>query len=169
MPAHDMSNRQKLDRIDIKILAELQRNGNVTNAHLASVVGLSASPCLQRVKRLEAAGIISGYGAHLNLARLTSTVTVFTEIMLHDHRREDFVRFEANLRDFDEITECHLVSGGYDYLLKSLVKDIGHYQEVIEKLVDRNIGIEKYFSYIVIRTPFVKHAVPLETLLSDDR
>ena len=164
-----MSNRQKLDRIDIKILAELQKNGNVTNAHLASVVGLSASPCLQCVKRLEAAGIISGYGAHLNLARLTSTVTVFTEIMLHDHRREDFVRFEANLRDFDEITECHLVSGGYDYLLKSLVKDIGHYQEVIEKLVDRNIGIEKYFSYIVIRTPFVKHAVPLETLLSDDR
>ncbi|KND57375.1 Leucine-responsive regulatory protein [Candidatus Paraburkholderia schumanniana] len=164
-----MSNRQKLDRIDIKILAELQKNGNVTNAHLASVVGLSPSPCLQRVKRLEAAGIISGYGAHLNLAGLTSTVTVFTEIMLYDHRREDFVRFEANLRDFDEITECHLVSGGYDYLLKFLVKDIGHYQEVIEKLVDWNLGIEKYFSYIVIRTPFVKHAVPLETLLSDER
>lgn len=164
-----MSNRQKLDRIDIKILAELQKNGNVTNAHLASVVELSPSPCLQRVKRLEAAGIISGYGAHLNLARLTSTVTVFTEIMLHDHRREDFVRFDANLRDFDEITECHLVSGGYDYLLKFLVKDIGHYQGVIEKLVDRNLGIEKYFSYIVIRMPFVKHAVPLETLLSDER
>jgi DNA-binding Lrp family transcriptional regulator len=75
----------------------------MTNANLASAVGLSASPCLQRVKRLEAAGIISGYGAHLNLAKLTSTVTVFTEIMLHDHRRDDFTRFEANLRDFDEI------------------------------------------------------------------
>lgn len=58
--------RQKLDRTDIKILAELQKNGNMTNANLASAVGLSASPCLQRVKRLEAAGIISGYGAHLN-------------------------------------------------------------------------------------------------------
>jgi len=88
------------------------------------------------------------------LAKLTSTVMVFTEIMLHDHRREDFTRFEANLRDFDEITECHLVSGGYDYLLKSVVKNIGHYQEVIETLIDRNIGIEKYFSYIVIRSPF---------------
>ncbi|CAE6714588.1 Lrp/AsnC family transcriptional regulator [Paraburkholderia nemoris] len=163
-----MSNRQKLDRTDIKILAELQKNGNMTNANLSSAVGLSASPCLQRVKRLEAAGIISGYGAHINLAKLTSTVTVFTEIMLHDHRREDFVRFEANLRDFDEIIECHLVSGGYDYLLKFLVKDIGHYQEVVEKLLDRNIGIEKYFSYIVIRTPFVKHTAPLDKLLSDD-
>ena len=163
-----MSNRQKLDRIDIKILAELQKNGNMTNANLAISVGLSASPCLQRVKRLEAAGVISGYGAYVNLAKLTTTVTVFTEIMLCDHRREDFVRFEANLRDFDEITECHLVSGGYDYLLKFLVKDIGHYQEVVEKLLDRNIGIEKYFSYIVIRTPFVKHAVPLDKLLSDD-
>jgi DNA-binding Lrp family transcriptional regulator len=163
-----MSNRQKLDRIDIRILAELQKNGNMTNANLASAVGLSASPCLQRVKRLEAAGIISGYGAHINLGKLTSTVTVFTEIMLHDHRREDFVRFEANLRDFDEITECHLVSGGYDYLLKFLVKDIGHYQEVVEKLLDRNIGIEKYFSYIVIRTPFVKHTVALDQLLAED-
>ncbi|SAK56272.1 AsnC family transcriptional regulator [Caballeronia hypogeia] len=163
-----MNNRQKLDRIDIRILAELQKNGNMTNANLAGLVGLSASPCLQRVKRLEAAGIISGYGAHLNLAKLTSTVTVFTEIMLHDHRREDFIRFEANLRDLDEVTECHLVSGGYDYLLKFLVKDIGHYQEVIEKLVDRNVGIEKYFSYIVIRTPFVKLTVPIESLLEDD-
>ena len=163
-----MSNRQNLDRIDIRILAELQKNGNMTNANLASAIGLSASPCLQRVKRLEAAGIISGYGAHINLAKLTSTVTVFTEIMLHDHRREDFVRFEANLRDFDEITECHLVSGGYDYLLKFLVKDIGHYQEVVERLLDRNLGIEKYFSYIVIRTPFVKHAAPLDKLLADD-
>jgi DNA-binding Lrp family transcriptional regulator len=156
--------RQKLDRTDIKILAELQRNGNMTNASLASAVGLSASPCLQRVKRLEAAGIISGYGVHLNLTKLTSTVTVFTEIMLRDHRREDFTRFEANLRDFEEITECHLVSGGYDYLLKN----IGHYQEVIETLLDRNLGIEKYFSYIVIRSPFVKQTVPLDKLLSDD-
>jgi DNA-binding Lrp family transcriptional regulator len=158
--------RQKLDRTDIKILAELQRNGNMTNASLASAVGLSASPCLQRVKRLEAAGIISGYGVHLNLTKLTSTVTVFTEIMLRDHRREDFTRFEANLRDFEEITECHLVSGGYDYLLKSIVKNIGHYQE--ETLLDRNLGIEKYFSYIVIRSPFVKQTVPLDKLLSDD-
>ncbi|MFM0596908.1 Lrp/AsnC family transcriptional regulator [Paraburkholderia dilworthii] len=163
-----MTIRQKLDRIDIKILAELQKNGNITNANLANAVGLSPSPCLQRVKRLEASGVISGYGAHINLSKLTSTVTVFTEVMLKDHRREDFIRFEANVHEIDEITECHLVSGGYDYLLKFLVGNIGHYQEVVEKLLDLNLGIEKYFSYIVIRSPFVKHAAPLERLLTDE-
>ena len=60
------------------------------------------------------------------------------------------------------------MSGGYDYLLKFVVKDIGHYQEVIERLLDRNLGIEKYFSYIVIRSPFVKHGVPLDKLLTDN-
>ena len=163
-----MSIRQKLDRIDVKILAELQKNGNITNANLAIAVGLSPSPCLQRVKRLESSGIISGYGAHLNLSKLTSTVTVFTEVMLKDHRREDFIRFEANARELEEIIECHLVSGGYDYLLKFLVGNIGHYQETVEKLLDLNLGIEKYFSYIVIRSPFVKHTVPLDRLLSEE-
>ncbi len=164
-----MTTRQKLDRIDIKILAELQKNGNITNANLANAVGLSPSPCLQRVKRLESSGVISGYGAHLNLAKLTTTVTVFTEVMLQDHRREDFIRFEANVREIDEIIECHLVSGGYDYLLKFLVGNIGHYQEVVERLLDLNLGIEKYFSYIVIRSPFVKHAAPLDRLLTDEQ
>jgi DNA-binding Lrp family transcriptional regulator len=96
-------------------------------------------------------------------------VTVFTEVMLQDHRREDFIRFEANVREIDEIIECHLVSGGYDYLLKFLVGNIGHYQEVVERLLDLNLGIEKYFSYIVIRSPFVKHVAPLNRLLTDDQ
>ena len=105
----------------------------------------------------------------LNLAKLTTTVTVFTEVMLQDHRREDFIRFEANVREIDEIIECHLVSGGYDYLLKFLVGNIGHYQEVVERLLDLNLGIEKYFSYIVIRSPFVKHVAPLDRLLTDEQ
>jgi DNA-binding Lrp family transcriptional regulator len=86
----------------------------MTNANLAEAVGLSASPCLQRVKRLESAGYITGYGAQINLAKLTESVSVFTEITLVDHRKEDFVKFEANMRNVDELMECHLVSGGYD-------------------------------------------------------
>ncbi|RML41773.1 AsnC family transcriptional regulator [Pseudomonas syringae pv. ribicola] len=70
----------KLDRIDINILVELQKDGRMTNVSLADAVGLSASPCLQRVKRLESAGYISSYKAHLNLAKITESVTVFTEI-----------------------------------------------------------------------------------------
>ncbi|MDF3010918.1 MAG: AsnC family transcriptional regulator, partial [Burkholderiales bacterium] len=114
----------KLDRIDINILVQLQANGRMTNVDLANAVGLSPSPCLQRVKRLEAAGYISGYGAHINLAKLTESVTVFTEVTLADHRRADFVKFEASIRNIDELLECHLVSGGYDYLLRFLVRNI---------------------------------------------
>ena len=137
----------------------------MTNANLADAVGLSASPCLQRVKRLESAGYITGYGAQINLAKLTESITVFTEITLIDHRKEDFVRFEANLRNVDELMECHLVSGGYDYLLRFVSRNINHYQERMENLLERNIGIEKYFSYIVLKSPIVKNVLPLKTLL----
>jgi len=155
----------KLDRIDLNILVQLQKDGRMTNANLADAVGLSASPCLQRVKRLEASGYITGYGAQVNLAKLTESITVFTEITLVDHRKEDFVRFEANLRNIEELMECHLVSGGYDYLLRFVSRNINHYQERMENLLERNIGIEKYFSYIVLKSPIVKNALPLKALL----
>jgi DNA-binding Lrp family transcriptional regulator len=155
----------RLDRIDLNILVQLQKDGRMTNANLADAVGLSASPCLQRVKRLEAAGYISGYGAQINLAKLTESITAFTEITLTDHRKEDFVRFEASLRKVDELMECHLVSGGYDYLLRFVCRNINHYQEMMETLLERNIGIEKYFSYIVLKSPIVKTALPLGVLL----
>ncbi|WP_061239364.1 Lrp/AsnC family transcriptional regulator [Ectopseudomonas composti] len=156
----------KLDRIDINILVELQKDGRITNVSLADTVGLSASPCLQRVKRLEAAGYISGYNAHLNLAKITESVTVFTEVTLSDHKREDFAKFESNIRLVDEVLECHLISGGYDYLVRFMTRSIQHYQEVMEGLLDKNIGISKYFSYIVIKSPVLKDGVPLRKLLS---
>ena len=162
-----MNGTPKLDRIDLNILVQLQKDGRMTNANLADAVGLSASPCLQRVKRLEASGYITGYGAQVNLAKLTESITVFTEITLVDHRKEDFVRFEANLRNIEELMECHLVSGGYDYLLRFVSRNINHYQERMENLLERNIGIEKYFSYIVLKSPIVKNTLPLKALLDN--
>src|SRR3954470_10060175 len=97
--ARALTGLPRLDRIDLNILVQLQRDGRMTNANLADAIGLSASPCLQRVKRLESAGYIAGYGAHINLAKLTENIMVFTEVTLVDHRKEDFVRFEANLRN----------------------------------------------------------------------
>ena len=88
-----MAGPLKLDRIDIRILATLQEQGNITNVNLADVVGLSPSPCLQRVKRLEKAGYIESYRAVINLRKLSDHVTVFTEVTLADHRRKDFTRF----------------------------------------------------------------------------
>ena len=162
-----MNGVPKLDRIDLNILVQLQKDGRMTNANLADAVGLSASPCLQRVKRLESAGYITGYGAQINLAKLTESIMVFTEITLVDHRKEDFVRFEANLRNVEELMECHLVSGGYDYLLRFVSRSINHYQDRMENLLERNIGIEEYFSYIVLKSPIVKNALPLKTLLDN--
>lgn len=163
-----MSRTAKLDRIDLKILVQLQENGRMTNAALADAVGLSQSPCLQRVKRLESAGYISGYGAQIALQRLADCITVFTEVTLRDHRREDFVRFEAGIRQVPELMECHLVSGGYDYLLKFVARSVADYQQLMESLLDRKIGIEKYFSYIVIKSPIIRHALPLEHLVGEE-
>lgn len=152
----------RLDRIDLRILSHLQKNARITNVELAEAVGLSASPCLVRVKRLEKAGYILGYGAEIQLRKLGDTTMIFTEVTLADHRMQDFVRFEGAIRAVDEVIECHLVSGGYDYMLKFLTRSIQHYQEIIEELLSRNIGIEKYFSYVVIKSVFVKRHYPLE-------
>lgn len=157
----------KLDRIDIKILSQLQQNARLTNVHLAEAVGLSPSPCLQRVKRLEKAGYIESYRARLSLSKLTEHVIVFTEITLSDHRREDFIKFEAQIRRHPNVEECHLVSGGYDYILKFVARSISHYQEIIEGILDRNLGVEKYFSYVVIKSIFDRGSVSVEAILSE--
>jgi len=159
-----VSTLPKLDRIDLRILAQLQKRGRITNVELSQAVNLSPSPCLVRVKRLEQAGYITSYAAQLDLSKLGDTLTVFAEITLADHHFEDFSRFENAIRQVDEIIECHMVSGGYDYLVKFIVRGVNHYQTLMESLLERDIGIEKYFSYIVIKTPFVKPHVPVEQL-----
>ncbi|MEM5433560.1 Lrp/AsnC family transcriptional regulator [Cupriavidus oxalaticus] len=161
-----MLDTPKLDRIDISILSHLQRNGRTTNVDLADAVGLSPSPCLIRVKRLEKAGYIGGYGAQVRLEKLGTMQIVFTQVTLSDHRREDFARFEAAIRDIDEIVECHLVSGGFDYMLKFVTCGVAHYQSIVEDVLRQNVNIEKYFSYIVIKSSFVKGYYPIAKLLA---
>lgn len=75
------------------------------------------------------------------------------------------MKFESAMRDVDELMECHLITGGYDYLLRFITRSIEHYQEVIEKMLDAQIGIDKYFSYIVIKSPIMKSSVPLRSLI----
>lgn len=159
----------KLDRIDLNILAHLQRNGRITNIKLAEAVALSPSPCLLRVKRLEEAGYITSYNARVDLAKLGETITVFTEVTLNDHHREDFIKFEAAIRTIDEVIECHLISGGYDYLLKFITRGVAHYQSVIDGILERDIGVAKYFSYIVIKSPIEKLHYPLTKLVELER
>ena len=162
-----MSNRPKLDRIDIRILAELQRNGRITNVELAERVALSPSPCLMRVRKLQQAGYITGYAARIDVARLGETLTVFTEFTLKNHRPMDFARFQQALEKIDSCVECHLVSGGYDYLAKFVTAGIADYQGIVEALIDRDVGIDKYFSFVVMKTPFVKTEIPLARLFGE--
>ena len=163
-----MTSRFKLDRIDVKILSELQSNGRITNVELAELVNLSPSPCLMRVKKLQKAGYITGYSAQIDVAKLGETLTVFTEFTLKNHRQIDFARFEEALKKIDSCVECHLISGGYDYLVKFVTSGITDYQNIMENLNHKEVGIDKYFSFVVIKSPFAKSRIPLTRLFSDD-
>jgi DNA-binding Lrp family transcriptional regulator len=89
---------------------------------------------------------------------------VFTQVTLSDHRREDFARFEAAVRNVEELVECHLVNGGFDYLLKFATRSVAHYHSIAEDVLRQGVNIEKYFSYIVIKSPIVKNHYPIENL-----
>jgi len=163
-----MTTAYKLDRIDLKILTELQRNGRITNVELADKVALSPSPCLMRVKKLQQAGYITGYSAQINVPKLGETLTVFTEFTLKNHRQIDFARFQEALEKIDNCVECHLVSGGYDYLAKFVCASISDYQTIMEGLIDRQeVGIDKYFSFVVMKTPFARDSLPISLLFGD--
>ncbi len=142
----------KLDEIDLRIMAELEKNGRMTNSFLAERVGLSPSPCLVRVGRLEQAGYITGYRARLNISAIGELVTVFTEITLHDRRMATISRFEQKLKTVEELCECARVSGDCDYILKFVTRSVAHYSETIMKIVDESALVDRYFSYFVVRS-----------------
>ena len=155
----------KLDAIDLRILAQIQANARITNVLLADTVGLSPSPCLQRLKRLEKAGLIRRYHGEVDLVKLAGVTFVFTEITLGGHRKEDFLKFERAIAQEPTVLECHCVSGGFDYLVKFAVRHIGHYQEIFDALLAAEIGIVKYFSYIVLKTTLEPRAPDLSLYL----
>src|SRR5438874_8759267 len=131
-----------LDRIDVKILAALQRNCRITNERLAAAVGLSARACLERVRRLEAAGIITGYQAVIELAQLSRPVNVFAEIILEKQAQQG--RFEARLGKIEEVVECWEVSGTVDYLARFVCTDLAAYQTITTSLIDDpNLGVAR--------------------------
>lgn len=157
--------RASLDAIDLRILAVLQREGRITKLALAERVGLSASPCWERLRRLEAAGIIAGYHAHIAVRLLGPITTVFAEITLGSHRQTDFARFETAVCQLPEIVECWALGGGVDYLVKVVTRDIDAYQRLIDRLLAADSGIDRYFSYVVTK-PVKETALPLDQLVT---
>lgn len=164
-----MRHGAELDRTDFNILTCLQRAGRCSYIELADQVALSPSPCLARVKRLQEIGIIEGYGAHVALAKIGDALVVFTEVTISNHRRKDLGRFESAARDIPEIMECYNMSGGYDFLIKVIVRSVAHFQGVMNGMLEADLGIEKFSSYIVLRVPFVKREYPLDRLFGSGR
>lgn len=156
-----MRSSASLDPFDIKILVHLQREGRCSNVDLAEAVGLSQSPCLLRTKRLQEIGVIRGYRAEVELEKLGSHVLVFAEVTISSHRPHDFRKFEAGAGKYREIVECYNVSGGYDYLLKIVAPGIACFQALMDRLLEDDIGIEKFSSRIVLRQPFDPRGYPL--------
>jgi Lrp/AsnC family transcriptional regulator of ectoine degradation len=155
----------KLDPIDLKILDAIQRDGRITKLALAEQVGLSPTPCWMRLRRLEKAGIVSGYHAKIAMRVVAPVATVLMEVTLANHRQADFDRFERVIRDIPEIVACWSVGGGVDYVLKVMARDIDAYQRVVDGLLEREIGIDRYFTYVVIKTVKDDIALPVAHLL----
>jgi Lrp/AsnC family transcriptional regulator of ectoine degradation len=154
----------KLDQIDLKILDAVQRDGRITKLALAEKVGLSPTPCWMRLRKLEQAGVIVGYCARLSLRGVAPITTVMMEVTLGNHRQSDFDRFERVVREIPQITACWSVGGGVDYLLKVVTHDVDAYQRLVDGLLDREIGIDHYFTYIVTKTVKDEYFLPVQTL-----
>lgn len=140
-----------LDDRDLKILAVLSREGRLSKSDLAARVNLSATPCAERLKRLEATGMIRGYGASVDIARLGPSICVFVMVELDAHKAASFQLFERAVAAVPEITGCWALGGGYDYLLRVVARDIDAYQRLIDRLLEQPAAMRRYFSYVVTK------------------
>ena len=154
----------KLDEIDRKILAELQADGRMTNVELARRVGISAPPCLRRVRTLEEQGFIRGYHADVDPRELGFEVAVFAMVGLHSQAEADLTAFERRCRDWPLVRECHMLNGEIDFILKCVAPDLSSFQSFLtgELLKAENVATVK--TSLVIRCAKDQPGVPFDVL-----
>ena len=150
-----------LDSIDLKILAELQNDGALSNIELARRIHLSPSPCLARVRALEASGVIDRYVALTNAAALGLGLNVFINISLQSQSKEALAHFEQRISEHDEVMECYLMTGDSDYLIRVAVADIAALEKFILEQLTSIPGIEKIRSSFALKQVRYKTALPL--------
>ncbi len=159
----------KLDRIDIAILAILQEDGRTTNKALADRVGLSARPCLERVRKLRAAGYIRRFAAVLEPAKFGRPLTVFAQISLTSQERRSHERLEQHIKRIDEAVECFEVSGDIDFLARFICPTLEAYYRLTEDLLaNERLGIRRIDSIIVLRTVMAYRGLPASLLSGFD-
>lgn len=139
-----------LDRIDLKILDILQREGRISVTELAERISLSATPCSDRIKRMEREGVISGYHARVNPAALGKNLLVFLEIKLSAKSGDVFYKVKKELLYVPEVMECHLVSGDFDYLVKARLTEMNEYRRLLGEILKRLPASAESRSYVVM-------------------
>ncbi|MGH1452590.1 MAG: Lrp/AsnC family transcriptional regulator [Paracoccaceae bacterium] len=154
----------RLDPIDRKILAELQADGRMTNVELAKRVGISAPPCLRRVRTLEEAGLIKGYHADVDARELGFEVQVFAMVGLQSQAESDLSRFETRCRDWPLVRECHMLNGEVDFILKCVAPDLSTFQSFLTEQLTAADNVASVKTSLVIRGAKDEPGVPFNVL-----
>lgn len=152
--------KARLDLFDLKIIEALQSDGRLSNVELADRIGLSPSPCLRRVKRLEAEGVIEGYSARINREKIGMGVTVFVSVGLERHREEEAERFRRAVVRLPQVVSCHAISGESDFLLEIVVADLNQYSEFVLKRLRRIPGVKDLQSSFSLETMKARISLP---------
>lgn len=153
---------ETLDRIDRKLLIRLQENGRVSISQLAREVNLTVTPTLERVRRLESTGYIEGYIARLSPRRLGLGLLAYVEVQLDRTTPDAFERFKAAMLALEEVMDCHMVAGGFDYLLKVRVKSMETYRSFLERIATVR-GVQQTHTYFVMEEVKSTHAIAVPT------
>lgn len=160
----DSQNARKLDRLDLKILRALQENARISYVDLAEKVGLSTTPCMDRVKRLERTGLIQGYHASIDPLALGLSLLVFVEITLSNQSPEAFDTFREAVAGLSYVQECHLVSGQSDYLIKLRLTDLASYRKYLGEMLLALPYVRESKSYIVMEEAKQTALLPLDLI-----
>lgn len=154
--------RSKLDKIDKKILRDLQDNGRMTNVELAKNVGISAPPCLRRVRALEEAGYIQSYHAHVSPSALGYTVSVFAMVKLTSHAENELSKFEKQVREWPMVRECYMLAGEVDFILRIVARDWDSYQTFLTNELTKVANVTSVKSSLAIRSIKEDPGVPID-------
>ena len=155
---------KRFDAIDLNILDALQRDGRVSNVALAKMVGLSPTPCAERVRALESSGVIAGYTARLDAESLDLGLLVFIEISIDRTSQDAFDQFAAAMTRIPQVQECHMVAGGFDYLVKVRVPDMAAFRAFLGEVLSKVPGIRQTHTYAVMECVKESVAVDLQHL-----
>jgi len=156
------SKKVKLDKIDRKIINDLQQDGRMTNVELANNAGISAPPCLRRVRALEDTGIIKGYFARTSYKKLGYGVTAFVTIRIKDQNDDRLAEFEQAITDWENVREAYMISGDYDFLLQIVAKDWEEYEYFVSDKITKIPNVESVKSSIRVKTTKYQPGVPID-------